>query len=87
MEKFRCTQKSKLHYYNSDKQSSITEGYWLLIPFENQWFNLIDLRKVKAEAEYLNPYEALQIRWIYPEPPQKVLQSTYKANFQEFTNQ
>jgi hypothetical protein len=58
---------------------------------------------VKAEVEYLNPYEDLQIRWIYPEPPQKLLQSTYKAtldkvdfqiwvenvlpNFEEFTNQ
>jgi hypothetical protein len=40
---------------------------------------LIDLRKIKSDAEYLNPYENLQIRWLYPEPPQKLSQSTYKA--------
>ena len=34
---------------------------------------------VKAEVEYLNPYNNLQIRWLYPEPPQKLNQSQYKA--------
>jgi hypothetical protein len=79
MEKFRCIQRDNLHYYNPERKNSNDEEFWLLVPFVNQWFNLIDLRKVKSEVEYLNPYKRLQIRWIYTEPPQKIFQSTYKA--------
>lgn len=103
MEKYRCIQRDNLHYYNPDRTTSNAEEFWLLIPFVNHWFNLVDLRKVRAEVEYLNPYEGLQIRWLYPEPPQKIFQSTYKAtldkvdfkmwtehvipNFEEFTKE
>jgi hypothetical protein len=79
MEKFRCTQRDKLHYYNPDRETHGPEFPWLLIPFVNQWFDLVDLRKVRAEVEYFNPYKNLEIRWIYPESPQNVVQSTYKA--------
>jgi hypothetical protein len=75
MEKFRCTQREKLHYYIPDNGSKASENLWLLIPFVNQWFNVIDIRKVRAQVEYLNPYVDLEIRWLYPEPPQKLLQS------------
>jgi hypothetical protein len=40
---------------------------------------LIDIRKIRAQVEYLNPYDDLEIRWLYPEPPQKLSQSTYKT--------
>jgi hypothetical protein len=79
MEKFRCTQKDRLHHYIPDRKVSLDQEFWFLIPFQNQWFNLIDIRKIKSEIEYLNPYEDLQIRWLYSEPPQKLAQSTYKA--------
>jgi hypothetical protein len=53
MEKFRCTQQDRLHYNNSNSQSSPTE-YWLHIPSKNEWFKLIDHHKIKADVEYLN---------------------------------
>jgi hypothetical protein len=83
MEKFRCTQRSKLHYYTPERKNLDTENPWLLIPFVNQWFNLIDLRKITADLEYLNPYEDLEIRWLYPKPPQKLSQSLYKSILDE----
>jgi hypothetical protein len=61
MEKFRCTQRDKLHYYNPDKEAHNPENPWLTIPFVNQWFNPIDFRKVRAEVEYLNPSHDLEI--------------------------
>jgi hypothetical protein len=79
MEKFRCTQKDRLHYYIPDRKASLDQEFWFLIPFQNQWFNLVDIRKIKSEIEYLDPYEDLQIRWLYSEVPQKLAQSTYKA--------
>jgi hypothetical protein len=83
MEKFRCIQRNNLHYYNPDRTNFNYKEFWLLVPFVNQWFNLIDVRKIKAEIEYLNPYKGLQIRWIHPELPQKIFQSTYKATLDE----
>jgi hypothetical protein len=78
IKKFRCTQRSKLLYYNPARNLTEPENPWLLIPFINEWFNLIDLQKVKAEVEHLNPYQGLEIRWTYPEQPQKLQQSLYK---------
>jgi hypothetical protein len=63
------------------RKGSLDQEFWLFIPFQNQWFNLIDIKKIKSEIEYLNPYEDFQIRWLYPEPPQKLAQSTYKATW------
>jgi hypothetical protein len=78
MEKFRSTQRDKLLYYNPDQRGDNPENPWLLIPFVNQCFNLTDIRNVRVEVEYLNPYTDLEIRWLYPEPPQKLSQSIYK---------
>jgi hypothetical protein len=78
MEKFRCIQRDMLHYSNPDNGSKTSKNPWLLIPFVNQWFNVIDIRKVRAQVEHLNPYIYLEIRWLYPEPPQKLTQSIYK---------
>jgi hypothetical protein len=57
---FRCTQREKLHYYQTDNGSKAAENPWLLLPFANQWVNMIDIRKVKAQVEYLNPYVHLE---------------------------
>jgi hypothetical protein len=83
MEKFRCTQRDRLHYYNPVKNQQGPENPWLLVPFVNQWFNLIDLQKNRAEVEYLNPYENLEPRWLYLEPPQKLAQFAYKTTLNE----
>lgn len=79
MNKFHCSQRDKLLYYHPDQKSTDLKTPWLLISFVNHWFNLIDLRKIKSEIEHLSPYDNLQIRWLYPEPPQKLNQSLYKA--------
>jgi hypothetical protein len=83
MEKFRCTQRDRLHYYNPERKIQGPENPWLLIPFINQWFNLIDLCKIRSQVEHLNPYQTLEVRWLYPEPPQKLSQSVYKATLDE----
>jgi hypothetical protein len=61
MEKFRSIQRNKLHHYIPYRGSQGPENPWLLIPFVNQWFNVIDIRKVKAEVEYLNPYKTSRL--------------------------
>jgi hypothetical protein len=41
------------------------------------------LAEIRADLEYLNPYKDLEIRWLYPEPPQKLHQSAYKPTLDE----
>jgi hypothetical protein len=31
----------------------------------------------------MNPYKDLQLRWLYPQPPQKIFQSRYKETLQD----
>lgn len=82
MEQFRSTQRNKALYYTSDQDLTGNEP-WLLISFENQWFNAIDIRQILRSLEYACPYKELQIRWLYPQPPQKISQSKYKETLQE----
>lgn len=52
---------------------------WLLVRFENHWFNIIDLGSILNKHKSICPYEDLQLRWVYPSPPQKLILSRYKT--------
>jgi hypothetical protein len=78
MDSFRSSQRNRLLYYVPDKEHLSKDDPWLLISFENQWFNVIDLRDILKSLDHLNPYENLRLRWLYPQPPQKIFQSQYK---------
>lgn len=83
MDQLRLKQRDKILYYMPDKDHLTENEPWLLISFEHQWFNLIDIRSILHSFEYLNPYKDLQIRWLYPQPPQKLAQSLYKETLNE----
>jgi hypothetical protein len=83
MEQFRFAQRDRILYYTSDDAHLTGKEPWLLVRFENQWFNAIDLRGILENLEYLNPYKDLQLRWLYPQPPQKIFQSRYKETLRE----
>jgi hypothetical protein len=45
----------------------------------NHWFNLVDLRGILRSCQAICPYPDLQLRWLYPQTPQKLSQSLYKT--------
>jgi hypothetical protein len=63
------------HYYQPQRPEG--DAPWLLVSFENHWFNVIDLGGILKKHENLCPYEELQLRWLYPSPPQKLFLSKY----------
>lgn len=63
------------HYYVPSVDQEDTP--WLLVSFVNQWFNVIDLKSILKENQEYCPFEALQLRWLYPSPPQKLYLSRY----------
>jgi hypothetical protein len=81
MEAFRATLRNKGLYYVPDRKEALTDQNWLLVSFVNQWFNVIDLRSVLKSCGPC-PYPDLQLRWIYPQAPQKLSQSLYKEVLQ-----
>jgi hypothetical protein len=87
MEQFRSAQRDKILYYTSDQEHLSGKEPWLLIRFENHWFNAIDVRGILRKLEYLNPYKDLQLRWLYPQPPQKIFQSRYKETLENIDYQ
>ena len=76
------TLRDKYLHYVPDRQD-ISQQHWLLVSFENQWFNIIDLKGILASLQYINPYPDLQLRWLYPQPPQRLSQSLYKSVLQD----
>lgn len=83
MESFSSCQRDKILYYVPDRENLDGNEPWLLVSFENQWFNAIDLRDIIRTFDYLSPYKNLQLRWLYPQPPQKIFQSQYKQVLEE----
>jgi hypothetical protein len=79
---FLSTQRNKFLHYVPDRDLLNGNEPWLLVRFKNQWFNTIDLRKILADLDYLNPYPDLQLRWLYPQPPQKLHQSGYEETLE-----
>jgi hypothetical protein len=79
MEALRATQRDKGLYYVPDKRDAVQNRFWLLVSFMNHWFNLVDLRGILRSCQAICLYPDLQLRWLYPQAPQKLSQSLYKT--------